>query len=134
MVRLVNPDGGTLLITLVESLVRLWSRARRPMSRRWVQDHASLCIWGNRRGYSSSFSAYEHNLQAEIADRLGECSITVFLDMWKCFETVMYDALNVEARSMRFPMGLLGVLLGSCSQPRVIRAFGCWSKSFRALQ
>eukprot|EP00959_Pyramimonas_sp_CCMP1952_P391368 8201845-Pyramimonas_sp.AAC.1 len=54
--------------------------------------------------------------------------------MWKCFETVMYDALIIEARSMQFPMGLLWMLLDSYSQPRVIRAFGCSSKSFRALQ
>eukprot|EP00959_Pyramimonas_sp_CCMP1952_P112015 2342739-Pyramimonas_sp.AAC.1 len=56
MVRLARPGGGTRLIILVESLVRLWSRARRPISRRCIQDHGSRCIWGNRRGYSSSFS------------------------------------------------------------------------------
>ena len=134
MVRLATPDGGTRLITLVESLVRLWSRTRRSISRAWIREHGSRHVWGDRRGFSSSFSSYEHNLQAEVADRLGESSITVFLDMWKCFETVMYGALISEARLMKFPMRLLWMLLDSYSQPRVIRAFGCWSRSFRALQ
>eukprot|EP00959_Pyramimonas_sp_CCMP1952_P191612 4006893-Pyramimonas_sp.AAC.1 len=46
----------------------------------------------------------------------------------------MYDALIIGARSVQFPMRLHWVLLDSYSQPRVIRAFGCWSKSTRALQ
>ena len=46
----------------------------------------------------------------------------------------MYGALISEARLMKFPMRLLWMLLDSYSQPRVIRAFGCWSRSFRALQ
>eukprot|EP00959_Pyramimonas_sp_CCMP1952_P246279 5147534-Pyramimonas_sp.AAC.1 len=35
---------------------------------------------------------------------------------------------------MQSPMRLLWMLLDSYSQPRVIRAFGRWSQSFRALQ
>ena len=50
MVSLGKPDGGTRLITLVESLVRLWARARRRISRAWVVKHGSPFIWGNRRG------------------------------------------------------------------------------------
>ena len=46
----------------------------------------------------------------------------------------MYGALISEARLMKLPMRLLWMLLDSYSQPRVIRAFGCWSRSFRALQ
>eukprot|EP00959_Pyramimonas_sp_CCMP1952_P463328 9484749-Pyramimonas_sp.AAC.1 len=52
--------------------------------------------------------------------------------MWKCLETVMFSALAHEAQEMQFPMKLPWMLLGSYSQPRVVRAFGCWSKEFRA--
>eukprot|EP00959_Pyramimonas_sp_CCMP1952_P361350 7567567-Pyramimonas_sp.AAC.1 len=76
MVRLAKPDGGTRLITLVESFVRLWARARRPIARTWLVQHGSPFIWGNRRGHSSRFSAFAHNLEAEIAASLGESSVT----------------------------------------------------------
>eukprot|EP00959_Pyramimonas_sp_CCMP1952_P216821 4534394-Pyramimonas_sp.AAC.1 len=76
MVRLAKPDGGTRLITLVESLVRLWARARRPTSRTWIVQHGSPFIWGNRGGHSSSYSAFAHNLEADIAASLGESSVT----------------------------------------------------------
>ena len=52
MVRLAKPDGGTRLITLVESLARLWSRTRRSISRAWIREHGSRHVWGDRRGFS----------------------------------------------------------------------------------
>eukprot|EP00959_Pyramimonas_sp_CCMP1952_P106199 2220453-Pyramimonas_sp.AAC.1 len=41
MVTFAKPDGGIRLSTCVESLVRRWPRARRPISRRWIRDHGS---------------------------------------------------------------------------------------------
>ena len=131
---MAKTDGGETLITLVDSLLRLWPRAMRPISRAWIVSHGSPHSWGNRRGYSSTYAAYEHNLQAEVAHHLGEHAITIVVDMWKCFETVLFPALMNEAQHMSFPLRLLWLLLETYAQPRVIRAYGCWSIPTRALQ
>eukprot|EP00959_Pyramimonas_sp_CCMP1952_P347677 7282644-Pyramimonas_sp.AAC.1 len=58
LVRLPKPSGGTRFIGLLNSLLRVWSRARRPISADWCKTHRSAHSWGSGAGRSSSASAF----------------------------------------------------------------------------
>ena len=46
MVRIPKEEGGSRLICLVSTLVRVWARARRPLSRDWIKQHRHASIFG----------------------------------------------------------------------------------------
>eukprot|EP00959_Pyramimonas_sp_CCMP1952_P241873 5055681-Pyramimonas_sp.AAC.1 len=54
LVRLPKPDGGTRLIGLLNSIIRIWSRMRRPISAAWTTSQRSSHSWGTGPGRSSS--------------------------------------------------------------------------------
>eukprot|EP00959_Pyramimonas_sp_CCMP1952_P205057 4287800-Pyramimonas_sp.AAC.1 len=65
MAMIPKDGGGTRLVALIHTLIRVWARVRRPLSRQWLQQFPSEMVWGNRKGYSSSGSAFMHNAMAE---------------------------------------------------------------------
>eukprot|EP00959_Pyramimonas_sp_CCMP1952_P227045 4747082-Pyramimonas_sp.AAC.1 len=89
MVKIPKEGGGSRLVALIHAIIRAWARVRRPASRTWLEMNPSELIWGNRPRYSSSASAFSHNITAEVATLLNEHSVTVMIDMWKCFDTVL---------------------------------------------
>ncbi|CAK0828526.1 unnamed protein product [Prorocentrum cordatum] len=134
MVRLPKPDGGCRLIGLMPTLVRMWSRAGRPVTRDWGLAHPSALVWGTGPGRSSSDSAYELNLAKEQARLSGLDSAQVALDLWKAYELVAPEAQMVEAPALRFPMRLVWMLLSTYRQPRTLAAFNTTSDLFVAWQ
>ena len=70
LVRLPKPDGGSRLIGLMTTLVRVWGKARRPLSAKWEVENKSELVWGTGSGRSSSHSAFSHKLEAEVATLL----------------------------------------------------------------
>eukprot|EP00959_Pyramimonas_sp_CCMP1952_P034658 726408-Pyramimonas_sp.AAC.1 len=98
LVRLPKPSGVCRLIALLNTLLRVWGRARRPIASAWELSHDLECYWGAGAGRSSSDSAFSLNLDAEISREVGEGSLTVFIDMLKCYETVVLQSLLDEAR------------------------------------
>ena len=103
LVRLPKPDGGSRLIALMSTLIRVWGRVRRPLSTKWEADRATMEIWGVGKGRSSSAAAFSHNLDAEIAQILDQGSITVMIDFWKAFETVARAEILQEAVAVGCP-------------------------------
>ena len=94
------------------------------MSATWEDEHKTAELWGLGKGRSSSDSAYDHNLEAEVAYLVGEGAVTIMLDMWKAFETINPSILMDEARAVGYPMRLAAMLLLSYREPRLIKAFG----------
>eukprot|EP00959_Pyramimonas_sp_CCMP1952_P006642 138618-Pyramimonas_sp.AAC.1 len=81
-------------------------------------------VWGNRKGYSSSGSAFMHNAMTEMSKLLGEHSPTVMMDMWKCFDTVNVSSRFSAAREVGYLLRLLWQLVTSYKMPRAVKAFG----------
>eukprot|EP00959_Pyramimonas_sp_CCMP1952_P040074 837710-Pyramimonas_sp.AAC.1 len=61
---------------------------------------------------------------AEMSKLLGGHSLTVMMDMWKCFDTVKVPSLFREAREVDFSLHLLWQLVTSYRTPRAVKAFG----------
>eukprot|EP00959_Pyramimonas_sp_CCMP1952_P090015 1884339-Pyramimonas_sp.AAC.1 len=59
-----------------------------------------------------------------MAALVGDISISVLLDMIKCFEMVHSEQLLKEAEALHFPMRLAWMLVDLHRQPRRLRAFG----------
>eukprot|EP00959_Pyramimonas_sp_CCMP1952_P018952 400512-Pyramimonas_sp.AAC.1 len=67
-------------------------------------------------------SAFSHSITAEVATLLNEHSVTVMIDMWKCFDTVPVAGLISEARAARYPLRLLWQLVTHYAMPRAVKA------------
>eukprot|EP00959_Pyramimonas_sp_CCMP1952_P289981 6064874-Pyramimonas_sp.AAC.1 len=67
MCRIPKADGGYRLLAVVHMFQRVWGRLRRGISRQWVREHRSEYVWGSRSRYTSSDSAFAHNLASDIA-------------------------------------------------------------------
>eukprot|EP00959_Pyramimonas_sp_CCMP1952_P343003 7185440-Pyramimonas_sp.AAC.1 len=67
LVRLPKSSGGRRLVVLIHTIVRIWARLRRPISRRWEREHQNPDFWGARPAAASSDSAFALSLQAEVA-------------------------------------------------------------------
>ncbi|CAK0838396.1 unnamed protein product [Prorocentrum cordatum] len=132
MVGLPKPGGGCRLIGLMPALVRVWSRARRPITKAWEFARPSSLVWGTGPGRSSSDSACELNLAKEQARLGGWDSAQVALDLWKAYEMVAPGAQLVQARALGFPLRLAWVLLSTYRQPRALAAFNTTSDLFVA--
>eukprot|EP00959_Pyramimonas_sp_CCMP1952_P114744 2398849-Pyramimonas_sp.AAC.1 len=74
LVRLAKPDGGHRLIALISTLVHIWSRLRRPLSKRWELQRPCDAFWGSRPGATSVDAAFQHNLDSELARLRGHAS------------------------------------------------------------
>eukprot|EP00959_Pyramimonas_sp_CCMP1952_P382789 8021029-Pyramimonas_sp.AAC.1 len=67
-------------------------------------------------------------MEAEAATAVGEYSVSVFLDMLKCYEPVIVERLFAEARQVGYPPRMMWMVLASYRCPRVIQAFGSVSR------
>ena len=63
------------------------------------------------KGRSSFASAFDHNVEAEVAQVLQGGYVTVMLDQWKAFETVPPAVLMREAAALKYPLRLMAMLL-----------------------
>ena len=76
------------------------------------------------RGYgaarSSSDAAFEPNLEAEVATAVGEHTVSVFMDMFKCCDYILVSVLLVEARALQYPLCMMWMLLCLYRCPRVV--------------
>ena len=66
LVRLPKDGGISRFIGLIDTLVRAWGRARRPLSASWEVEHKCQEIWGTGQGMSSSDAACVHDLAAAL--------------------------------------------------------------------
>ena len=130
LVRLPKPDGGTRLIGLLNTLVRIWGRARRAVSAGWLQQHKSQHSWGTGPGRSSSASAFSLSLDNEIDVAMGNRTVTLMIDLWKCFELIDPSTLMQEAQAVQYPPRMAWMLIQAYRQPRTLRAHGSASKFF----
>eukprot|EP00959_Pyramimonas_sp_CCMP1952_P201863 4220927-Pyramimonas_sp.AAC.1 len=85
MVKIPKEGGGSRMVALIHTIIRALARARRPVSRIWLEMNPSELIRGNRPIYSSSASAFSRNTTAEVAALLNEHSVTAMIDMWKYY-------------------------------------------------
>eukprot|EP00959_Pyramimonas_sp_CCMP1952_P434261 9093449-Pyramimonas_sp.AAC.1 len=62
MVRLPKESGGHRLIALIQTIVRIWGRLRRPLSKAWAVANSNDAFWGSRAGATSVDAAFSHNV------------------------------------------------------------------------
>ncbi|CAK0841288.1 unnamed protein product [Prorocentrum cordatum] len=134
MVRPPKLDGGNRLLGPMPTPVRIWSRARRPITKAWGQAPPSDLTWGAGPGRSSSDSACDPNLAKEQAKLAGWDSAEAALDLWKACEMVTPGAQLHEARALEFPLRLTRMLLSTYRQPRTLAAFNAMSRAVVAWQ
>ena len=134
MCRLPKATGGRRPIAMMRSLVRWWSRARSCLSEQWLLDHPSADIWGMSAGRTSSDSAFDLNLETEVAECLGEEVLAVSTCAREFFETIKPIALLTEACVVGMPLRLVWPLPELYRRPRRLRAFGSLSYAVRAFQ
>ena len=127
LIRLGKPSGGHRLIALLNTLVRIWGRLRRPVSQAWEAQHRHPSFWGCGPARSSSDAAFAHNVDAEMARAVGDFSVSVLLDMYKCYECIIVARLLEEARALQYPLRMVWMVLCSYRCPRVVQAFGSLS-------
>ncbi|CAK0813503.1 unnamed protein product, partial [Prorocentrum cordatum] len=106
---------------------RIWGRARRGISRQWEQQHRTDNVWGNRSRYTSSDSAFSHNLDSEVAVLRGQFSATVLLDLTKAFDMARPSQLFREGCLLGYPPRMLYMLLKMHAQPRSLKGYGTFS-------
>ena len=124
LVRLPKESGGSRLIALINTILRLWGRVRQPIAADWQKQNEHAAFWGVGAGRSSSDCAFSHNMDAEIGHECGHDVVSVFIDMMKCFETVLLSSLMVEARATHFPLTLAWMCIQTYIQPRLVKAYG----------
>ena len=134
LVRLPKPGGGERLIVLMNTLVRIWGRARRPVSAAWEKAHALPEVWGHTGGKSSSDAAFDLALTKEMATLCDDDAIIVLLDMLKCYELVRHDAILLECRASGYPMRMAFMLVQMYQQLRSVHSYSSYSVARRAYQ
>ncbi|CAK0905763.1 unnamed protein product, partial [Prorocentrum cordatum] len=93
----------------------------------WEQQHRTDNVWGNRSRYTSSDSAFSHNLDSEVAVLRGQFSATVLLDLTKAFDMVRPSQLFREGCLLGYPPRMLYMLLKMYAQPRSLKGYGTFS-------
>ena len=72
LVRLPKAEGGFRVIALVHTLLRVWSKGRNVISRKWVAQMDMPDIWGAGGGACTSTGlAFEHSWTSEVAGLRG---------------------------------------------------------------
>eukprot|EP00959_Pyramimonas_sp_CCMP1952_P039249 821697-Pyramimonas_sp.AAC.1 len=108
---LPKSGGGTRLIALLNTLLRIWGRLRRPLSVQWELDHRHPSFWGGGAGRTSSDCTFQLNLATEAAHARKQHVITVLLDRFKCYETILWSMIMIEAREIGYPLRLMWMIL-----------------------
>lgn len=106
--------GGKRPIGIVNGLVILWERTKRPLVRGWRQDNAREYDYGGR-GRLSSSAVWLQALYDEVADAVGDAAITVLLDLMKAFESVPLERIWEEGLRRGFPPLVLRLSLEVCA-------------------
>eukprot|EP00959_Pyramimonas_sp_CCMP1952_P032316 678178-Pyramimonas_sp.AAC.1 len=119
---LPKPGGGTRLIALMNTLLRIWGRSRRPISVQWELNRRRPSFWGGGAGRTSSDCSFQLNLVAEAAHARTQHVIAVCLDLFRCYETILWSMVMTEARELGFPIRLMWTVLQTYMVPRTILA------------
>ncbi len=120
-------DGDFRPIGLMPTIVRLWSRARRMVARRWEGDNARPYFYAGP-GCGANVAAWKQGFRAEVADAVEAHYGQLLLDMIKCFEHVALQALIEEAIAVGYPIFVLQLSVASYLLPRSIRIDGVYSR------
>ena len=110
---LKKPDGGRRPIGLFRGLFRVWSRARRWMTRRWQVRHAGDAVLNmapHRHVGDGTWRSLARNALTR-EDRAH--SIEAQWDVTKCFENVGHEALIRLAVALQFPSAILRLSVAS---------------------
>ena len=130
VVFLDKPEGGFRPICLICCLLRVWSKMRQPIAKRWEADHAAEFFWGSATR-SCERAGWVHNAFVAFSKHAGLEAITCFADLEKFYEHVAHQDLYDEAVATRFNLVLLRALCVLYSGYRAIAYQGAASDSFR---
>ena len=69
LVRLATPDGGNRLIALLDTIIRVWGRLRRPGSERWELTQRTEEFWELGRGGAQVYQLLIRTFVPQLPDR-----------------------------------------------------------------
>ena len=104
--------GGVRPIALLASFLRVWARVRRPIARQWEKEHDRECFQNN-----CVDALFDQALHDEAAFWTQSVSVSVLLDIVKCFEHVSHAAVVRAAVKHGFPLDLVRLALAGVFLP-----------------
>ena len=124
--------GGRRPIWMLEALVRVWERARKPVVQAWraanVRDYD-----GCARGRRVEDVVWVQALHDEIAAGRGQVSSTALLDLTKAFESARLDHAWKAGIRYGYPLRLLRLSLEAFAFERHVSCQGACASGVRTL-
>ena len=127
---LPKPDGGHRPIGLFPTLVRIWARLRKELSRQWERDHERPYFFAGA-GKPATVAAWSMAARAEASLAHRVAFAAVLLDMVKAFERVPHDVLVQMAVAYGYPLHIIRLSIASYLLERVVRIGGTFSVKIR---
>ena len=119
-------DGGRRPIGLFPTLIRIWMRSRLDIAQAWESSHERPYFYaGPAKG--ADVAAWKQSLLAEKARSLRLPYASSLLDLIKCFDSVPFDWLVMQAEKYRYNLFLLRLSIASYLLARVLDVEGCCS-------
>ena len=113
-------------IALLNTLVRIQGRLRRPLAARWEDANPREYFWAGR-GRGSDKCVWMQAAWAEWASARGFKVATCFYDLFKAFEKVGFQRLMQEECRTGFPVRQMKLLVFVYSAARVLDIGGALS-------
>ncbi len=130
MAMIAKAGGGVRGIGLIAGLLRLWARMRRPVIRRWELEHKRDYIW-SAAGKPADRAVWANAAASEAAVYKKASSVSILMDIKKCFDHVPHDVLIAEATSQKFPPQILYMALAIFRLERVITLGGAYADAIQ---
>jgi len=128
---LAKEKGGFRPIGIFPSVYRLWGRARRPLAEAW-EARFPRDYWAAGRHRGAMDCVWRQTFRSEAGVRKGDYSATVLWDMFKYYELIDLEALELRAQRHNFPLGVLNICLAACRSARYMCLSGIISGPLRA--
>ena len=125
VVLLPKPKGGFRPIVLMNSLFKLWSRARRPGVQGWWYDENDQPFLACGKGRSVEACVWRRSVRSEAGVAMGKSAATVLWDARKFYGNFILELLVQRGIRLGFPRAILLVCCYMYRAQRILRA-GCF--------
>ena len=127
IVLLGKQDGGERPIGLLNFLMRIYCRTRRPVTRAWTDKWAAHWDYAVR-GSSSLRSALLLRLGIEVARFRNEDWAVILFDLTKFYDSIMLPAFLGRAAERHYPPAVMQLLVHGYLAARIVRSGPCCSE------
>ena len=123
-----KPDGGLRPIAWVQSVLRVWAKARHVLVGEWEKSYTGGLPFAAQKDRSPVDCVWRHSFRAEVAQTSGNHFACVLLDLKKCYEMIDHCKLTQAAHKHMYPLALLRISIFLYRSPRRILYNGIVSR------